>query len=271
MDQAKLARMATIGAVVFILIAFLSNSTFLTINPGEKGVLFKKFSGGLEKDKIYGQGFHVVAPWNSMIVYDIREQKKEETMDVLSLDGLTIAIDVSTRFHPEPTKIGYLHDEIGTNFAEKIVTDVIRASAREVIGKYTPEELYSSKRDEVRKGIEDIVREKLLEKYITLQAVNLRSIKLPEKIKEAIETKLEQKQQQEQYKYRLLKEEKEAERKRIEAQGIKDFQEIVSQGINENYLRWKGIEATNELSQSENAKVVIIGSGKDGMPLILGQ
>ncbi|MGB1205910.1 MAG: prohibitin family protein [Chitinophagales bacterium] len=271
MDQTKIAQTATIAAVAFILIAFLSNSTFLTIKPGEKGVLFKKFSGGIDTEVVYSQGFHVVAPWNEMILYDVREQIKEETMDVLSSGGLTISVDVSTRFHPQADKIGYLHNEIGREYGNRIVRDVVRSAAREIIGKYTPEELYSEKRDSVRVGIETKVREKLSEKYITLEAVNLRSIKLPEAIERAIENKLVQEQEKQQYEFKIAKESKEAERKKIEAEGIRTFQKIVSEGISQEYLRWKGIEATERLAGSENAKVVVIGSGKDGLPIILGQ
>lgn len=271
MDQKKLARGITIGAVTFIILLLFTNSTFLTINSGEKGVLFKKFSGGLDKETVYGQGFHIIAPWNEMIVYNIREQLKEETMEVLSRNGLTIDVDVSLRFHPMPDRIGYLHDEVGDQYGERIVKDVIRSAAREVMGKYTPEELYSIKRDSVRSEISDIVRVKLENKNIQLQSVNIRSIGLPETLKAAIQQKLVQEQEEQQYEFRIAKESKEAERKRIEAQGIQDFQKIVSEGISEAYLRWKGIEATGTLADSENSKIVIIGSGKDGLPLILGQ
>jgi len=263
-------RFAIVGAMAFIIILFLSNATFLTIPAGHNGVMFKKFSGGLEKDHIYSQGFQIVAPWNDMIIYDIREQLKEENMDVLSSDGLPIKVDVSVRFHPLPDKIGYLHDEVGPEYANRIVTDVVRSAAREVMGRYTPEQLYSSKRDSVRLGIEDAVKVRLASKYIALEAINLRSIELPEMIKNAIQQKLVQEQEKEQYKFKIEKESKEAERKKIEAEGIRAFQEIVSQGISDKYLRWKGIETTQALAESENSKVVIIGQGKDGLPIILG-
>jgi len=184
---------------------------------------------------------------------------------------LTISVDVSTRFHPQSDKIGYLHNEIGPEYGKRIVRDVVRSAAREIIGKYIPEELYSTKRDSIRTGIEVKVRKKLAEKYLTLEAVNLRSIKLPDAIKQAIENKLVQEQEKQQYDFKIAKESKEAERKEIEARGIRAFQEIVSQGISQDYLRWKGIEATEKLADSENAKIVVIGSGKDGLPLILGQ
>lgn len=270
MDQKKAIRIGIFVFIIIMIIVGFTNSTFLTIQAGKRGVLFKKFGGGLEKDFVYGQGFHVVAPWNEMIEYDVREQLKEEKMDVLSSDGLPISVDVSVRFNPIAEKLGYLHEEIGKQYGEKIVKDVVRSAAREVIGRYTPEELYSAKREAVRTEIEADVAIKLEKKYIKLQAVNLRSIKLPKMIEEAIQQKLVQEQEKEQYEFKIAKEQKEAERKKIEAEGIKAFQEIVGQGLTPSYLKWKGIEATEELSQSENSKVVIIGGGKDGLPIILG-
>jgi len=262
--------MVSLIAVGIVLLITVTSNIFLTINTGEKGVLFKKFGGGLVKEKIYGQGFHVLAPWNTMFIYDMREQIREENLDVLSTDGLPISIDVSVRFNPIADKLGYLHEEIGPDYADKIVRDVVRSASREVIGKYTPEEIYASKRDSVRIGIQNMVEVTLKAKYIELKAVNLRSIKLPPTIEQAIQTKLVQQQEKEQYEFRIAKERKEAERKRIEAEGIKAFQEIVNQGLSEQYLKWKGIEATQMLSESQNSKVVIIGSGKDGLPIILG-
>ena len=270
MNQPRMIRLLSIIAVGIVLLITITSNIFLTINTGEKGVLFKKFSGGLVKEKIYGQGFHVIAPWNTMFVYDMREQIREENLDVLSTDGLPISIDVSVRFNPIAEKLGYLHEEIGPDYGDKIVRDVVRSASREVIGKYTPEEIYASKRDSVRFGIQAMVESTLRAKYVELKAVNLRSIKLPVTIEQAIQTKLVQQQEKEQYEFRIAKERKEAERKRIEAEGIKAFQEIVNQGLSDQYLRWKGIEATQMLAESQNSKVVIIGSGKDGLPIILG-
>ena len=142
--------------------------------------------------------------------------------------------------------------------------------SRKIIGKYDPEELYSSKREVIQKEIMEETDHALAKKFIILDAVLIRSVELPTTIKTAIETKLKQEQESKEYEFRLQKEQKEAERKKIEAQGIKAFQEIVSEGISDKLLKWKGIEATMELSKSPNAKVVIIGSAKDGMPIILG-
>lgn len=272
MDKSKqaLARIALLAGVAIILIVMLSSSIFLTIGAGEKGVLFKKFNGGLEIDEIYDQGFHVIAPWNTMYVYNVREQLKEEKLNVISSDGLNIEVDVSCRFHPRHDKIGHLHDEIGENYGDLIVKDLIRTTVRKVVGTYKPEELYSTKRDEIEKEIEESLRNYLNEKNVVLQSVFVRSIKLPVVIETAIQDKLKQQQEAEKYVFKIDLERKEKERKMIEAEGIKEFQRIVSEGISDKLLRWKGIEATQDLAKSDNAKVVIIGNSADGLPLILG-
>ena len=146
MNQKTLTRYLIFGFLALLLIVILSNTTFLTIDPGEKGVLFKRFAGGLEKEKVYDQGFHVIMPWNKMYIYDVRVNESFEKMEVLSKNGLTIKAEMSYRYMPDPAKIGYLHDEIGKAYLERIIKPEIRSSTREVIGKYLPEELYSTKR-----------------------------------------------------------------------------------------------------------------------------
>jgi regulator of protease activity HflC (stomatin/prohibitin superfamily) len=205
-----------------------------------------------------------------MVEYDLRLQEKEEAMDVLARNGLSIHLDVSFRFLPIALDLPKIHREIGADYAEKVVIPQIRASVRKVIGKYLPEELYSSKREVIQEEIYHETDSILRMKHVHLDAVLIRSVKLPKSIAEAIERKLRQEQEAMEYEFRIQKEQKEAERKRIEAQGIKQFQDIVSSGLNPYILRWKGIEATQALANSQNTKVVIIGSAKEGLPIILG-
>lgn len=269
MKNQKLFTYLGIGFGILVLLGVMSTSMFITIESGHYGVIFKKFSGGLDKDNVLDQGFHVVAPWNTVFVYDVRIQEQTEEMDVLAENGLNIHIDLSFRFRALPSKIGYLHDEIGREYTSKVVAPEIRSATRKVIGKYLPEELYSSKREVIQTEIFETTEQALEPKHVHIDAVLIRSVQLPEKIKSAIERKLEQEQQRDEYEFRIQKESKEAERKKIEAQGIKDFQDIVSDGISERYLKWKGIEATMELAASPNAKTVIIGGGESGLPVIL--
>lgn len=260
----------SIIVVGIIIVLYFFSELFVTIETGQKGVIFYKFSG-IDKQNVWEQGLHTIAPWNTMYIYDVRIQESSEEMDVLASNGLSIHLDLSYRYSPIPNEIGFLHDEIGEDYHKRIVLPEIRSSTRKVIGKYLPEELYSTKREIIQEEIFHQTEASVKKKHIRLDALLIRSIKLPETIKVAIESKLKQEQQSMEYEFKIAKEKKEAERKRIEAQGIKDFQNIVSEGISDKLLRWKGIEATQELAKSQNAKVVIIGNGKDGMPVILGR
>lgn len=254
----------------FVAMVVIWNTATVTIRSGEGGVLYRQFGEGTVTDETFTEGFHFIAPWNTMYKFNVRNLEEKETMEALSKNGLTIQMEMSVRYRPEQDKLGIIHKTIGQGYKEVIVMPEVRSSARNVIGRYDPEELYSSKRDVIQEEIFADVKIRLEEKNIILDAILIRGIELPPNIKAAIEKKLKQEQESMEYEFKIAKETKEAERKRIEAQGIKDFQDIVSEGISDKLLRWKGIEATLELAQSENTKVVVIGQGDDGLPLILG-
>ncbi|MGB3548603.1 MAG: prohibitin family protein [Saprospiraceae bacterium] len=268
--QSRLLTYGIIGFVALIVIVLFSNATFITIEASERGVLFKRFSGGLDKDNIYSPGFHVVAPWNQMYVYDVREIKVEEQLEVLSSNGLNISVDVTVRFRPDFGKIGEIHEQFGRDYVERLVRPEVRSSVREVIGQFTPEELYSSKRNEVQTLIETDMTAKLGNNYVILKAVLIRDIELPDKVKTAIEEKLQAEQLALKYEYILDQERKEAERRIIEAEAKARSNEILNASLTDKILRDKGIEATSELASSPNSKVIVIGGGDDGLPLILG-
>ncbi|MCE4564376.1 prohibitin family protein [Maribellus sp. CM-23] len=258
---------AVIGLIVILL---FGGRMFMIIEPGERGVIFRPYTSGLDKDNIYTEGFHVIAPWNDMKVYNVREQQREETMDVLDKNGLSINTDVTVRFNPHYTKIGHLHEKFGVNFVNVLVIPEVRSSVRQVAGRYTAEEIYSTKRAEVEQAIISETRETLGENFIDMKALLIRSINLPAQIKGAIEAKLQQEQESLAYEYKLTKETAEAERRRIEAEGIANYNRIINESLTDKILKQRGIEATQDLAESPNAKVVVIGSGKDGLPLILG-
>ena len=270
MENQGLPRAMVLGIVGLIFIVLFGSSMFKTIEPGEKGVIFRKFGGGLDKDKIYEQGFHVIAPWNTLHVYDVRINETFEKMEVLSQNGLSIEIDLSFRYNPVHEKIGYLHDEIGRNYVERIIKPEIRSVTREVIGNYLPEELYSTKREAIEDEIEALTRSKVEAKYLTLDAILIRDVTLPQTLRTAIEQKLKQEQEALEYDFKIQKARKEAERKEIEANGIAEFQKIVNRTITPQLLKWKGVEATQEISKSENSKVIVIGNGDGDLPIILG-
>ncbi|MFZ5430289.1 MAG: prohibitin family protein [Bacteroidota bacterium] len=259
-----------IAAAAVVVLLLFGSRMFLIIDAGERGVIFRPYTSGLDRENIYGEGFHVVAPWNKMYVYNVREQQREETMDVLDKNGLSINMDVTVRFNPNFDQISSLHERFGTNYINVLVVPEVRSSVRQVAGRYTAEEIYSTKRQQVEGSIIEETRKTLGGNFIDMRALLIRSINLPPQIKGAIESKLTQEQEALAYEFRLTRETSEADRKRIEAQGIADYNKIISASLTDNILKQKGIDATLELSQSNNAKVVVVGSGKDGLPLILG-
>ncbi|MEM1326900.1 MAG: prohibitin family protein [Bacteroidota bacterium] len=268
----KQGKLVTTGILLFfglLVLIIFSNATFLTIEAGERGVLFKRFSGGLDKENIYQPGFHVIAPWNDMYQYDVREKQLEEAMQVLSSNGLNITVDVTIRFHPAYAEIGDLHEKFGEGYKETLVRPEVRSAVREIVGRFQPEELYSTKRDEVQGLITQNLEKVLADNYIVLKAVLIRDIELPDKVKSAIEDKLEAEQSALKYEFILNQERKEAERKIIEAEAKAEANRILNASLSNNILRDKGIEATLELAKSPNSKVVVVGGEGDGLPLIL--
>lgn len=243
----------------------------ITIGSGEAGVLYKTFDGGVVTDQPpLGEGFHIVAPWNKIIVYEIRQQELFEKMKVLSSNGLEIQIDASAWYKPITEDLGKLHQEKGENYLERIIQPAIRSAARSVVGRYTPEQLYSSKRDAIQEEIYEETKKILDKQFVQLNEVLVRDVTLPGTIKDAIERKLKQEQESLEYEFRLVTAQKEAERQIIEAQGKADANRILSASLTDKILSDKGIEATIKLSESNNSKVIVLGSGKDGLPLILG-
>ena len=257
-----------IGAIILVII-FWSRMT-VTIEAGHGGVLFKTFGGGIDTEKTYGEGFHFIAPWNKMVDYEVRQQEIAEDMAVLSSSGLEIKVDVSAWYKPSFSELGFLHKNIGTDYLRRIIIPAMRSSARKVIGRYTPEQIYSTKRDAIQDEIFTETVEILAEKYVKVNRILIRSIILPPTIKTAIESKLKQEQESLEYEFKLTKAEKEAQRQKIDAVGKATANRILNASLTDKILREKGIQATLKLAESPNAKVVIIGNSKDGMPLILG-
>jgi regulator of protease activity HflC (stomatin/prohibitin superfamily) len=256
--------------IALILLLAFWGRMFVNVGGGEAGVLFRTFGGGIDTKTTFGEGFHLVAPWNRMHKYELRMQEREEKMNVLSSDGLEIEVEVSVQFKPVYGELGKLHQKVGTEYADRFVIPMVRSATREVVGRYSPEEIYSTKRGAIQTEIEQDARGRLAEKHVDLERILIRSIMLPEKIKKAIEDKKEQEQLALAYEFRLQSAEKEAERMRIQAEGQARANNIINSSLSPNILRDKGIDATKELAKSPNTKVVVIGSGADGMPLILG-
>lgn len=268
MKQKQVIIVIGVLAVIFLLI--FSSRTFYIIQPGERGIIFRPFTSGLDKENIQLPGFHVIAPWNDLHIYDVKELKAEETMDVLDKSGLKVIIDVSIRFNPIYDQIGSLHEVFGKAYINQLVIPEVRSSVRQVAGRFTAEEIYSTKRNEVEQTIIAETNKILGENYIDMRALLIRSINLPTQIQQAIESKLTQEQEFLAYQFKLEKEKSEAERRRIAAEGESAANKIINNSLTPSLLKMRGIEATAELAKSPNAKVIVIGSGEDGLPIILG-
>src|SRR5437899_4650144 len=261
----------------------------ITVPSGEVGVLWKRFGGGtvLDPRRLKNEGFNLILPWNEVFLYDLRLQSFTESYNAISSDGVSLTATVNVRFRLQRDAVPVLHQAIGPNYKQVLVQPGIGSLTREVMAQYTAEQVYSTARQEIQDKIRNLAEARLSEKMmehegeeesyrvsmretIILYDILVAGIELPAAIVAAINRKTEQYYIAEEYKFRVEREERESERKKIEAEGIRDFEQTVSQGISESYLRWRGIEATLQLSQSTNAKVVVIGSGKDGLPIILG-
>src|SRR6185437_14781036 len=273
---------ATLVAVV------LYPHVVVTVPSGHVGVLWKRFAGGtvLDPRRLKDEGLHLIWPWDRLFLYDLRLQSFTESYNAISSDGVSLTATVNVRFRLQRDAVPVLHQAIGPNYKSVLVQPGIGSLTREVIAQYTAEQVYSTARQEIQDKIRSLVEDRLSEKMmehegeesyrvsmrdtIILYDILVTGIELPAAIVAAINRKTEQYYIAEEYKFRVEREKRESERKKIEAEGIRDFQQTVSQGISDSYLRWRGIEATLQLSQSTNAKTVIIGNGKDGLPVILG-
>lgn len=267
----KLPKIALPAVFIIILLIILISKSAVTIGSGEAGVLYRTFGNGVVTDEPpLNEGFHIVAPWNKVFIYEVRQQEVFEKMKVLSSNGLDIQLDASAWFQPDYVALGKLHQEKSEQYKERILLPAIRSAARSVVGRYTPEQLYSSKRDAIQVEIFEETRNIVQDQYIQLNEILIRDVTLPPTIKEAIERKLKQEQESLEYEFRLVTASKEAEKVRIEAQGKADANRILSASLTDKILKDKGIDATLKMAESPNAKVVVIGSGGDGLPLILG-
>lgn len=254
------------GIGIFLLVILLLKAT-VTIPAGYVGV--KDFFGKVY-DKTLPAGFHLVNPLLSIHKMDIRTQELSEETNVPSKEGLNVKLDVTLLSSLDPNQAANVYKTIGSYYMQKVVIPQLRSVVRGATASYEAKALYTSEREVIANEMFSQLGPLLASRGIRVEKILLRSVTLPQILAEAIERKLEAEQQAEQMKFVLQRESQEAERKRIEAKGVADFQRIVATDLTPAYLKWKGIETTGILAKSENAKVVVIGSAKDGLPIILG-
>ena len=294
-----------VALIGLLIVVVLWPYVIITVPSGSVGVLWKRFNGldlycwcwvgrgtVLDPRELREEGLHIIWPWDKLYLYNLRLQSTQQTYNAISKDGVNVKAQISVRYQLLHNSVAVLHKFIGPDFLTSVVNPEIGSQARQVISQYTGEAVYTS-REQIQKQIRDATQKSLaanLNKLVQPEAMEqpdpkhyndflqdaiqildtlVLSIELPPDIVAAINRQTEQYYMIQEYKFRVQREAEESKRKQIEADGIAAFQKTVSQGISESYLRWRGIEATLLLSQSPNAKVVVIGSGKDGLPIIL--
>src|SRR5213082_2518277 len=253
--------------LILVLLFFMGACSITKVDTGNVGVLTKF---GRVTGDVLPEGIHLVDPLNSSNQLSVRTQEQKETASVPSSEGLIMTLEASLLFHLDKEKAADLFQHLGPDYVSKIVEPTLRSAIREATSSHGANALYTGEREQVAKEIETNLSSQLAVRGIVVEKVLLRDIQLPESLKRSIELKQAAEQESLAMQFRLQKEKQEADRKRIEAQGIKDFQTIVAQGITPGLLEWKGIEATEKLATSPNAKVVIVGNQKNGLPLVLG-
>src|SRR5215470_1755342 len=260
-------RLIGLGILGLVLIVVLFNSV-TRVGTGHVGVLtlFGRVTG-----ETLGEGIHVINPLKTNNELSIQTQTLKESASVPSSEGLMMSLDTSLIYHLNPERAAEVFQKIGADYETVVVEPTLRSAIRESTASHTANALYTGEREIVAKQIQDQVTSALSQRGLVVENVLLRDIQLPATLKASIEAKQQAEQEALAMNFRLQKETQEAQRKRIEAQGIRDFQQIVAQGISPQLLEWKGIEATETLAKSPNSKVVVVGGGKNGLPLILGQ
>jgi regulator of protease activity HflC (stomatin/prohibitin superfamily) len=291
--------------LALLMIVVLWPYVVITVPSGRVGVLWKRFNGFdiycwcfvgrgtlLDPRELREEGLHIIAPWDRLFIYDLRLQSSSQSINAISKDGVNVTAQMNIRYQLAHRAVAVLHKFIGPQYLETVINPEVGSQAREVISKYTAEEVYTSRdaiQSQVRAGTQKSLGANLdklvqpeateqpdpkhyndfLQGSIQILDILLLGIDLPSAVVDAINSQTAQFYMIQEYKFRIESEAQESKRKQIEANGIAAFQQTVSKGISDSYLRWRGIDVTLQLAQSPNAKVVIIGSGKDGLPIIL--
>ncbi|HEY3380270.1 MAG TPA: prohibitin family protein [Vicinamibacterales bacterium] len=256
--------------LVAFLVVFFFDRVVILVHPGELGVLWRFLGQGTVIDTVYREGVHIILPINQMYVYNVRKQQFSDSIDVLTLDGLTVKVQYTTRYYLDKDTLPLLHQRVGPNYVNVVVRPDVRSVIRTVFGQYKPEEIYTSQRA-IQERVSEFSKVRLAARFVSLDDVPIESITLPARISQAIESKMAQQQLDAEYVYRLSIATKEAQRLRIESDGLKVYNDTVNSSLTSSILQWHGIQATQDLAKSPNAKVVVIGAGAKGLPLILGK
>jgi regulator of protease activity HflC (stomatin/prohibitin superfamily) len=232
------------------------------------GVLYKPLFGGTRTESVLSEGLHLIVPWDVLTVYNVRVQEDKHEMRVLSKEGLTVELHLSIRYHPEPEMVGMLHKRIGPEYKAKVVVPEVESALRTIMAGFTVHDVYTSDPGLLQRVIDESL-EGVSQEFVRVDDIVLRSIELPDKVKEAVEQKMQEKQLAEAYEYKVERERMEGERKMLEVATIKKYNEVLNSSITPQLLKWKAIEATRELAQSPNSKIIFIGGKQGDLPIML--
>ena len=257
---------ALIGILLFL---YFIPEILVNIGPGEAGIHWKRFFGGTVVDRTYGEGLHLIFPWDEMYIYDRRIQERRVTISALTSEALNATLDISVRFHPEYDLIGMLHQRVGPEYVDRVVIPEAISSVRTVVGTVSAEELYRTSFAVFSSAVSSSMDE-VIENFVVINDVVVTRIELPELVQMSIQEKIQQKHFADSFEFRLEAAAKEAERKEIEAGGFANYNRIVNDSLTPDLLKWQGVRATETLGLSENSKVVIIGNDSNELPVILG-
>lgn len=266
--QRHFTTLIVVGGVLVFAIIFFAPMIFITIHSGEVGVVYRRFGGGTQTDRVLGEGMKVIPPWDKLFVYNVRVQEVKHAMQAVTNEGLTVHVDLSIRYHPETELVGLLQERVGPDYRDTIVIPEVESGIRTLIGANSTHDVYTLQRTLMQTVINDTV-EHVSQKYITIDQIIMRAVSLPPKVQAEIEEKMAQKQVAESYEYRLEIARQEALRRQIEAGGLRNYNDTLNPSLTPSVLRWQGIEATRQLANSPNTKTIIIGD-KTGLPLIVG-
>jgi regulator of protease activity HflC (stomatin/prohibitin superfamily) len=255
----------SITLLVFIFfIALFWKNIFISIDSGQQGIRWSRFAG-TELSEIYGEGLHIIWPWDKIYIYTTRYQTQTDTMQILTAEGLTVKVEFSYRYFLLKDSIPTIHKNLGVTYASSYVKPEIEAASMAIIGNFSPEQLYKMSTLVIQSTIKYYLSKQLLEQNIVMDDYLIRKISLPDIVSASIERKMVAEQLNYEFDYKLQTEEKEKRRKIIEADGIRQFEELSKIPI----LQWKGLEVTSEFAKSNNAKIIIMGNGKNDLPLLL--
>ncbi len=258
-------RIIIISLILAFLIAYFAPNIFIQVYPGQRGVLWRRFLGGTQLTRTYNEGINIIPPWDKMYIYDTRLQEIKDTVTMINRSGMVIDVSISARFHPIPDRLPLLHQKVGPDYKTKVLHPELISAIRQVLGDFEAEEIYSSDENGLLQSIMARLRQELGNRYVEVDDVLITKLTLPDDIQHSIQEKLTKEQNALAHEFILQRERKELERRQIEAAGIRAFEQI--SGI--NILQWRGLEVTQALATSPNAKIIVIGTDEKSLPVIL--